>query len=189
MRSGAELESNLAPFQSQARLKPLTGLRREALQHLAATLFQERLGRARRNSLAGNSLPDRELAPTLPAAAAVAFRLIQDLRAAQGAWAQRDHTEARRPSSSGPSFVGLTGGFFTLLRPRPPARCLLSCRPCPPSLPPDRNWDLGQLAAVEQLEDDLARLPEHEGAEQNASLQKLSDLVVPQHEALVFTPQ
>jgi hypothetical protein len=39
------------------------------------------------------------------------------------------------------------------------------------------------------LEDDLARLPEHEGAEQDASLQELPDLIVLKRVALVFTPQ
>src|SRR5271157_2959633 len=118
MRSGAEVETNLAPLQSQTRLKRLTGLRQEALEHRAATLFQERLGRARRDSLAGDGLPDRKLAATLPAAAAVALCLIQDLRAAEGAWAQRDRSEARRPSS-GPSLCGHARGLFAPLRPRP----------------------------------------------------------------------
>src|SRR5271157_4551852 len=84
MRSGAEVETDLAPLQSQTRLKKLTGLRHEALEHRAATLFQERLGRARCDSLAGDGLPDRKPAATLPAAAAVALRLIQDLRTAEG---------------------------------------------------------------------------------------------------------
>src|SRR5271157_5231411 len=122
MRSGAEVETDLAPLQVQTRLKNLTGLRHEAFEHRAATLFQERLGCARRDSLAGDGLPDRKLAATLPAAAAVALRLIQDLRAAEGAWAQRDQSEARRPSL-GPSLFGLAGSLFA---PPPP-------RPCPPA--------------------------------------------------------
>ena len=39
------------------------------------------------------------------------------------------------------------------------------------------------------LEGDLARLPEHERAEQDASLQELPDLAVPERVALVFSPQ
>src|SRR5271157_2179871 len=157
MRSGAKVAMDLAPFQSQMRLKQLTGLRSETLEHRAATLFQECLGRTRRDSLACDGLPDRKLAPTLSAAAAVALRLIQDLRAAEGAWAQRDRSEARRPSS-GPSLCGLAGGLFAPLRPRPcpPAGWLESRLTCPPPLPPDRNRDLRQLAVVEQLEDDFA---------------------------------
>src|SRR5437660_290465 len=114
MRSRAELETDLTVLQPQTRLKRLTRLRREALQHLAATLFQERLGRARRNSLAGDGLPDCELAPALPATASVALRLIQDFRAAERTSAQRDRGEARRWSSWGPSLVGRAIGFFTL---------------------------------------------------------------------------
>jgi hypothetical protein len=156
MRSGAEVETNLTALQSQTRLKRLTRLRREAREHLPATLLQKRLGRARRDSLAGDGLPDRELAAALPAAAAVAFRLIQDFRAVDRTSAQRDWGEARRPSSSGPRLVGVTGGFFTLQRRRAPAGWPLSCLPCPPLLPLDWNRDLGQLTAVEQLEDGFA---------------------------------
>ena len=77
---------DLAPLQSQTRLKRLTGLRHEALELRAATLFQEHLGRARRDSLAGDGFPDRKLAATLPAAAALGLRLLHDLRAAERAW-------------------------------------------------------------------------------------------------------
>src|SRR5271157_3823231 len=153
MRSGAKVAMDLAPFQSQMRLKQLTGLRSETLEHRAATLFQECLGRTRRDSLACDGLPDRKLAPTLPAAAAVALRLIQDLRAAERTWAQRDRSEARRPSS-GPSLFGLAGGLFAPLPPCPSADWTESRLTCPPPLPPDRNRDLRQLAVVEQLEDD-----------------------------------
>src|SRR5271157_866531 len=141
MRSGAEVETDLAPLQSQTRLKRLTGLRLEALEHRAATLFQELLVRARRDSLAGDGLPDRKLAATLPAAAAITLGLIQDLRAVEGAWAQHDRSEARRPSS-GSSLFGLTGGLFASLRPYPPAGWPESRLTCPPPLPPDRNRDL-----------------------------------------------
>jgi hypothetical protein len=72
-RSGAEVETDLASLQSQTRLKRLSGPRREALEHRAATLLQERLVRARRDSLAGDRLPDRKLAPALPAAAAMPY--------------------------------------------------------------------------------------------------------------------
>src|SRR5271165_6379585 len=120
MRSRAEVETDLVPLQSQTSFEPLAGFRHEAPEHRAAALFQERLGRACCDLLAGDGLPDRKLAPTLPAAAAVALCLIQDLRAAEGAWAQGDRSEARRPSS-GPSLCRLVGGLFAPLRPCPPA--------------------------------------------------------------------
>ena len=97
------------------RLKRLTRPRHEAFEHRAATLSQERLGRARRDSLAGDGLPDRKLAATLPAAAAVALCLIQDLRAAEGTWAQSDRSEPRM-TCSGSSLCGLAGGLFAPLR-------------------------------------------------------------------------
>src|SRR5271157_836938 len=155
MRSRAEVETDLVPLQSQTSFEPLAGFRHEALEHRAATLFQECLGRARCDSLAGDGLPDRKLAPTLPAAAAVALCLIQHLRAAEGAWAQRNRSEARRPSS-GPSLFGLAGGLFAPLRPCPPSGWPESRLPGPPPLPPDRNRDLRQLVVVEQLVDDHA---------------------------------
>ena len=144
-----------SPSSLKRSFEPLAGFRHEALEHRAATLFQERLGRACCDLLAGDGLPDRKLAPTLPAAAAVALCLIQDLRAAEGAWAQGDRSEARR-LSSGPSIFGLAGGLLAPLRPCPPGGWPESRLTCPPPLPPDRNWDLRQLAVVEQLEDDLA---------------------------------
>jgi hypothetical protein len=63
MRSRAELETDLTALQSQTRLKRLTRLRREALEHLAATLLQERLGRARRDSFAKRVNPSTEKLP------------------------------------------------------------------------------------------------------------------------------
>ena len=39
MRSGVKVETDLAPLQSQTRLERLPGLRLEALEHRAATLF------------------------------------------------------------------------------------------------------------------------------------------------------
>ena len=58
---------------------------------------KQRLGRAHADLLAGDRLPDRELAAPPPAAAAVGLLLLDDLGLAEGTRAERDGGETRRP--------------------------------------------------------------------------------------------
>src|SRR5512135_318609 len=98
--SGPEIEADLAMVQLQPRLERPPGLGLEALELRAAALTQERLGRAGTDPLAGDRLPDGELAPAPPSAAAVGPLPLGDLRAAEGTGAE--HARGRPGRAFGP---------------------------------------------------------------------------------------
>src|SRR5205823_4025749 len=79
--SGPEVEADLALVQLQTSVEGPAGPRLEALEHLASAATKERLRRAGADALAGDRLPDGELAPVPPAAAAVRLLLLGDLGA------------------------------------------------------------------------------------------------------------
>src|SRR5262249_41992223 len=97
--SGPEVKADLSLLQLQTRVEgaPRPGL--EALQHRAPAAAQERLGRAGADPLAGDGLPDPELAAGPPRATAVGLLLLEDLGVAE-----RTGTEPAR---------GLLRGLFT----------------------------------------------------------------------------
>src|SRR5262249_56776119 len=86
--SGPEVEADLALFQLQTGVEGPPGLRLESFEHRAHAPPEQRLRRAGADPLAGDRLPDGELAPAPPASAAVRLLLFDDLRAAQGAGAE-----------------------------------------------------------------------------------------------------
>src|SRR5262249_30780632 len=86
--SGPEVEADLALFQLQPGVEGPSGLRLEALEHRAHAPTEQRPPRAGADLLAGDRLPDGDLAAAPPAAAAVRLLLLDDLRAAQGAGAE-----------------------------------------------------------------------------------------------------
>ena len=96
-----EVEADLAPFQLQSSIERLAGFRSKALEQRALTLLQQRLGRPDADRLAGDRLPDGELAALLPAAASVRLRLIDDVGAAQRATAQCRRMRSHPPVHGG----------------------------------------------------------------------------------------
>ncbi len=91
---GSEVEADLARLQLKSRLERFAGLRLESLEHRGPALSQECLRGADADPLAGDRLPDRELATLPPAAATIRFLLLHDLGLAERARAQSDGREA-----------------------------------------------------------------------------------------------
>src|SRR5262245_33641800 len=189
-RSGPEVEADLALFQLQTGVEGPSGLRLEALEHRAHAPTEQRLRHAGADPLAGDRLPDGELAPAPPAAAAVRLLLFDDLRAAQGAGAEPARgrrgrlfalrgvcTRTRRPLA------------WAVARPRAFAHALPSLARRRPLRPASRDRDLGERARIRQAEDHLSWIAERHGPEQDPPLQKLPDLLVPQPVAPVFPPE
>src|SRR5262249_52103828 len=83
-----EVEANRALLELESGLEGPPRPRREALEQRALAPPEERPRGAGADRLAGDLLPDRELAPVPPAAAAVGPRLLDDLRPAERAGAE-----------------------------------------------------------------------------------------------------
>ena len=91
--AAVELEAHLAAIQLESRVEAVAGLGSEAAEQGGPPLLEQGLGRADADRLAGDRLPDRELAALLPAAASERLRLLDHVGAAQGT----------RPSATGRS--------------------------------------------------------------------------------------
>src|SRR5262249_20671852 len=81
--SGPAVEGALALPRLKGGVEGPSGLRLDALEPGAHAPTEQRLRRAGADPLAGDRLPDGELAPAPPAAAAVRLLLLDDLSAAQ----------------------------------------------------------------------------------------------------------
>src|SRR5262249_12165955 len=159
--SGPEVEADLTLFQLQTVVEGPSGLRLEALEHRAHAPAEQRLRRAGADPLAGDRLPDGELAPAPPAAAAVRLLLFDDLRAAQGAGAEAARW-VRRSLFTLPVVCTRTRRPLALAaaRPRAFAHALPSLARRRPLRPANRDRDLAERARIRQAEDHLARIPE-----------------------------
>ncbi len=150
-------------------------------------MFQKRLGCARRDSLAGDGLPDRKLGAACQPLQPLLFARSKPPKAKSG----------HRPSVSGVKLDGRPRGRACLDSPE-----VFSCRCVRVRLPVGRSPDLRARGCPPTGIEIPVNLPlssswrtispyssKYEGSEQDASLQALSDLVALECVALGFSPR